>query len=368
MTAGDPILEVRGLRVSRGGAAILEIPALAVSPGETLCLIGPNGAGKSTLLLGLCGIDPPTAGVLLFRGERVPAGASSLAYRRRTALVFQEPLLFNTTVFENVASGLKIRGLAAEKVRRQVGESLERFRIAHLADRAARTLSGGEAQRTSLARAMAVAPEILLLDEPFAALDPPTREGLLADLERTLRETRTTTVFATHDRNEARRLADRVVVLHEGRVRQVGSVDEVMRRPADPFVAAFVGVENILPGRLQRRAPDGGLVGDFCGREVFLAGNGSGVSAGEKAYLCIRPEDVILAAPGTTPTGDTPNVFAGTVIAVVPEGPFRKVVLDCGCRICAAVSGHVVEELSLREGSAVTLSFRPADLHLIRKG
>ena len=217
VSAAAPILEVRGLRVRKGGADLLDIPALAVAAGETLSLIGPNGAGKSTLLLALSGIEQPAAGELRFRGERVPSGAASLAYRRRIAMVFQEPLLFDTTVFENVASGLRLRGVAKGEIGRRVGESLERFRIGHLADRSARTLSGGEAQRTSLARAMAVAPEILLLDEPFAALDPQSREGLIEDLARTLRETGTTTVFVTHDRVEAQRLADRIAVLERGR-------------------------------------------------------------------------------------------------------------------------------------------------------
>ena len=257
MSAGAPSLEVRGIRIRKGGADVLNLPHLAVAPGETLSLIGPNGAGKSTLLLGLSGIEQPNAGELLFRGERVPAGAAALAYRRRVAMVFQEPLLFDTTVFGNVASGLRLRNLPKAEIARRASESLDRFKIRHLAGRSARTLSGGEAQRVSLARALAVAPEILLLDEPFAALDPPAREALLEDLAHTLHETGTTTVFATHDRTEAQRIADRVAVLDCGRLRQIGTAEDVLRRPVDSFVAAFVGVENLLPVRLMASGAGG---------------------------------------------------------------------------------------------------------------
>jgi tungstate transport system ATP-binding protein len=362
VSGGDPILEVRGLRVRKGGADLLDIPALGVAPGETLSLIGPNGAGKSTLLLALSGIETPAVGELRFRGERVPSGSASLAYRRRIAMVFQEPLLFDTTVFGNVAAGLRLRGVAREAIGRRVGENLERFRIGHLADRSARTLSGGEAQRTSLARAMAVAPEILLLDEPFAALDPQAREELIEDLAHTLRETRTTTVFVTHDRLEAERLADRVAVLHQGRVRQVGPPGEILRRPADAFVAAFVGMENILPGRLERGPGGGRFAGERFSLEIAAEANPWGVGDGVRALVCVRPEDVTLAAPGET---GLRNRFPATVAAVVPQGPFLKVTLDCGFRLVAAVPGRTAADLTLEKGRAVLVAIRPGDLHVV---
>ena len=148
-------------------------------------------------------------------------------------MVFQEPLLFDTTVFENVASGLKIRGMRGPEIQEIVRENLERFGIAHLPDRSARKISGGEAQRVALARAFATRPETLLLDEPFASLDPPTRECLLDDLESILRQTKTTTLMATHDRMEALRLSDRIAVMNQGRILQVGPPAEVMNHPID---------------------------------------------------------------------------------------------------------------------------------------
>jgi tungstate transport system ATP-binding protein len=378
VSAGAPILEVRDFHVRRGGADVLNLPSLAVSPGETLSLIGPNGAGKSTLLLGLSGIEPPSAGELLFRGERVPAGAAALDYRRRVAMVFQEPLLFDTTVFDNVATGLKLRNLPKDEIGRRVAESLERFRIGHLAGRSARTLSGGEAQRASLARAMAVAPEILLLDEPFAALDPPAREALLEDLAHTLRETGTTTVFATHDRAEAQRLADRVAVLDCGRLRQIGSAGEILRRPADSFVASFVGVENLLPVRLVPAAggafaavlvANAGRTGGVppgCAT-LEIGGVAPGLQAGSAGLLCVRPEDVLVAAPGDR-RGSPVNQLQGRVAALVHLGPFMKVSIDCGVPIVAAVSMHAARGLGPAPGCEVTVSLRPADLYVIPKG
>jgi tungstate transport system ATP-binding protein len=380
VSAGTPILEVRELRIRRGGVELLHLPALAVAPGETLSLIGPNGAGKSTLLLALSGIERPSAGELLFRGAPVPGGAAALAYRRRVAMVFQEPLLLDATVFENVAIGLKLRRLPAAEIARRASESLERFRVGHLAERSARTLSGGEAQRASLARAIAVAPQILLLDEPFAALDPPAREGLLDDLSRTLHETGTTTVFATHDRAEALRLADRVAVLDCGRLRQVGSAEEVLRRPADSFVAGFVGVENLLPVRLTAALPGGGFAavltdgthsstGGAAGARLEIGAARPGMAPGAAGLLCIRPEDVVVAAAGEGAADDgAVNCLSGRVEAVVPQGPFLKVTIGCGLPLVAAVSGHVARELRLAPGREVTAAFRPADLYVIPPG
>ena len=183
MTSEISILEAKNLRVRRGGVSVLDISYLGVPEGKVLCLIGPNGAGKSSLLLALSCLLKSSQGEIIFRGKRVGLNYTLFDYRRKLAMVFQEPLLFDTTVFENVAAGLKIRSFKHDEVKRVVEEYLERFGIGHLASRSARKLSGGEAQRTSLARAFAIRPEIIFLDEPFSSLDPPTRESLMGDLE-----------------------------------------------------------------------------------------------------------------------------------------------------------------------------------------
>src|SRR4030043_1431210 len=243
-----PILEVRNLEVERGGTKILNISSLLIQEGEVLSLIGPNGAGKTTLLQTLSYLLKPFQGEIFLKREKVNSNHSVFDYRRKLAMVFQEPLLFDTTVFDNVSSGLRIRGMRRMEIRSRVMENLERFGIIHLSDRSTRTLSGGEAQRTSLARAFAIQPEILLLDEPLASLDPPTRESLIEDLEHILRETRTTTIFATHDRLEALRLSDRIGVMNGGEIIQIGSPEEVANHPVSELVASFLGVEKTLTG------------------------------------------------------------------------------------------------------------------------
>ena len=174
------ILEIGGVTVAHGGRAVLQIDRLAVRRGEILAIIGPNGSGKSTLLRIMGLLDRPARGEVRLDGRAIDWGRGLLTSRRRFASVFQEPLLADTTVERNVALGLTLRGVPAGEARRRAGHWIARFGIAPLAGRQARTLSGGEAQRTSLARAFAIEPDVLLLDEPFSALDPATREDLLA--------------------------------------------------------------------------------------------------------------------------------------------------------------------------------------------
>jgi tungstate transport system ATP-binding protein len=219
---------------------VLDVAELVVRRGEILAVIGPNGAGKSTLATVLALLERPDRGELRFDGRVVDWRRDALEIRRRLAMVFQEPLLFDTSVFENVATGLRLRGVPRAEVRPRVEGWLDRLRIADLAPRPARTLSGGEAQRTSLARALVLEPELLLLDEPFSALDPPTREDLIEDLVPLLREHGTAAVLVTHDHDEAFELGDRVAVLLDGRLAQVGPPADVLERPASLEVASFL--------------------------------------------------------------------------------------------------------------------------------
>ncbi|MEW5909492.1 MAG: ABC transporter ATP-binding protein, partial [Thermodesulfobacteriota bacterium] len=248
----DPqsVLTAKNLKVIRGGSSVLEIPELTVTEGERFIIIGPNGAGKSTLLQAFSALIKPSEGKIFFRGKEIGADIPILEFRRKMAMVLQEPLLFNTSVYRNVASGLKIRGLSKDRIEPIVEKALVRFGIDHLRDRSARTLSGGEARRVSIARAFAVDPEILLLDEPFSALDPIIREILIEDLDRVLRETRITTVFVTHDRAEAFRLASRIGIMDSGKLLQTGSPEDVMKSPVNEIAASLIGMENILPGEV----------------------------------------------------------------------------------------------------------------------
>lgn len=232
------ILEATDIRIRRGGVQVLDLPHFSLVDDEKVAVVGPNGAGKSSLLLGLACLLQRESGTITFRGEAVTVSGET-AYRRRIAMVFQEPLLFDTTVLDNVAEGLRIRGTGRSEARDMARESLELFKVGHLAGRSAHKLSGGEAQRVSLARAFAVRPELLLMDEPFSSLDLPTRIGLAEDLGRILHESGTAAIIATHDRIEAFHIVDRLVVMDSGAVVQQGSPKEVMSQPVNAFVAAF---------------------------------------------------------------------------------------------------------------------------------
>ncbi len=239
--AGTPTLRCLDVEVHQGERTLLSLDALSLAPGEVLALMGPNGAGKSTLLQTAALLQVPRSGEIWLAGERADRGTRR-RLRRETAMVFQAPLLFDTTVLANAASGLRFRGLARREAERRAHLWLERFGVDHLAARHARSLSGGEAQRVSLARALATEPRLLLLDEPFSALDTPTRATLVPALATQLRATATTAIVVTHDVAEAIALADRIGILLAGRLVQMGSVDEVIARPESAAVAAVLGL------------------------------------------------------------------------------------------------------------------------------
>jgi tungstate transport system ATP-binding protein len=251
------LLEVRDLVVTRANRRILEVDELSIQEGETLAIVGPNGAGKSTLLLVLAGLLRPDRGSIMFEGVPV-IPSRELAYRRRIGLVFPAPLLLSTSVFGNVAAGLRFRGVDAAETRQRVERWLERLAIAHLRDRPASQLSSGEAQRTSLARALVLDPQLLLLDEPFVALDSTTRAQFLDDFERLRGEAPMTRVLVTHHLHEAVRLGDRLAILLDGRIRQCDVPERVMASPVDADVAALVQTEARVRGHVL--ASDDGLV------------------------------------------------------------------------------------------------------------
>jgi tungstate transport system ATP-binding protein len=243
-----PRLCARDLRVVRGGRTILDVPELSVAAGERVAVVGPNGAGKSTLLRCLALLERIDTGSVSFDGATVwgrstpstARAASPVGVRRRMAVAFQDSLLLDLSVLENVALPLWLRGVAAPARSELAKRWLTRFGIGHLERRAAPTLSGGEAQRAALARAFVTDPDVLLLDEPFGALDPPTRRAVIDDLAGVLAETRTTLFLVTHDISEAARLATRLIVLIDGRTHQDGPIAEVLAAPADPIVRRFL--------------------------------------------------------------------------------------------------------------------------------
>jgi tungstate transport system ATP-binding protein len=353
------VLSGHGIEARRGTDFTLRVPAIEVRNSEALAVIGPNGAGKSTLLKTLALLEPPDRGVVRFKGEPVDFGRGRvLEIRRRMAVVFQEPLLSDRTVAQNVELGLRLRGIRGREP--HVREWLGRLGIAHLADRQARSLSGGEAQRTSLARAFVLDPDILFLDEPLAALDAPTRGALLADLRRILSETGTAALFVTHDRNEALAIGDRVAVLMDGAIRQVDVPERVFAAPADEGIARFVGVETVLTGTVASTAEH--LVSvDVQGVRIEAVGE---ATQGQHVLVCVRPEDIVLAGPDA-PASSARNRLDGRVTGIIPLGFAYRIDVDCGIPVVAIGTRRSIREMGLEVGSRITASFKATAAHLI---
>ena len=232
-------ITIKDLLIRRNGRDTLEIDSLDIARGETLTVVGPNGAGKSTLLLVLARLLKPARGDINFDGKSLTHW-NELEYRRKISFVFQAPLLLDMTVEENIALGLGFRKTPREEIHPRVWKWIKHLGIESLSKRRAGQLSGGEAQRVSLARAFVLEPELLLLDEPFSALDPPTRTKMLDDLSALLARDHRTAVFVTHNLNEAAQLSHRIAVIVGGRLRQVGPARQIKAHPADAAVEAFL--------------------------------------------------------------------------------------------------------------------------------
>jgi tungstate transport system ATP-binding protein len=233
------LITIRNLIVQRNGRDALRVDALDIQRGETLTVVGPNGAGKSTLLLALARLLKLSNGDIIYHGRSMKHW-DDLSYRRKISLVFQSPLLMDMTVEQNVSLGLTFRGIAREEIQARAQKWMKQLGVESLSKRRAGQLSGGEAQRVSLARAFVLEPELLLLDEPFAALDPPTHAKLLEDLSALLMEDRRTAIFVTHNLNEAAKLSHRMAVMIGGVLRQVGTAKQIKTKPADETVKKFL--------------------------------------------------------------------------------------------------------------------------------
>ncbi len=320
---GDAAIAVRFDNVVKqfGEVAALRDVSLAVRRGELMTLLGPSGCGKTTLLNLVAGFFSPDGGRILIDGELVN---NVPTYKREIGMMFQSYALFpHMNVAANVAYGLKMRRLPKRDIVRRVDEALALVKLSGLEERRPRQLSGGQQQRVALARALVINPKVLLLDEPFSALDKNLRASMQVELRDIQRSLGVTTIFVTHDQSEALSLSDRIAIMSEGRIRQVGAPEEVYAKPCERFVASFVGDANVLRGRLERI--DGAQATVTVGAVQIMVPSGplAAVAASAPVDLFVRPEQLRLAAAGE------PCASSGTIVARVYQGGHVDLYIEC---------------------------------------
>jgi tungstate transport system ATP-binding protein len=356
------LVEVVDLSHSYGEREVLQGLSLSIARGEVFALIGPTGAGKTTLLRIVDLLEVPGAGEIYFDGKCIPrSGKQRLEIRRRMSFIHQKPQVFNLSVYDNVACGLRWRGEEKDKTAEKVDHILEMVGLEGYKNRNARTLSGGEAQRVALARSLVLEPEVLLLDEPTANLDPISTAKIGQLISYVARQHNTTIIMATHDMSQGQQLADRIGVLLDGRLVQTGNVTDIFRSPQNEEVAHFVGMENIIEGVIS--ASNEGIV------MVNIGGNAlqavSNYPVGKEVYACIRPEDITLALSRTQSSAR--NSFQAKVTRVTSFGPLSRVEINCGFRLVALVTKISAEELNLQVGREVYATFKATGVHVMER-
>jgi ABC-type Fe3+/spermidine/putrescine transport system ATPase subunit len=358
----DDVPLLRGESIVRrfGRRTVVDVAAIDVRAGEVLAVLGPNGAGKSTLFRILFLLERPDSGTVHVDGAAARAGDTVLM--RRMSAVFQRAYLFDGTVRDNIAYGLRARGVAAAEIEKRVAAalslvSLERFSARHIG-----TLSGGEAQRVGLARALVLEPSVLGLDEPTLQLDVTARRRFREDIERIARTHARATLLITHDPADAFALADRIAVMEGGRIIQVGTPSEIILQPATAFIAEFTGAELLLHGTVVNREGDLAEVALTGGTRIWALATDPRAVVGSSAHVAYRPEDIALAAAGTETETSAVNRFDLRVDAVVPAGALVRVRLTGDVSLTARLTTRSMTTLGIVPGLRVTAHLKAAAL------
>ncbi|WOF15322.1 ABC transporter ATP-binding protein [Methanoplanus sp. FWC-SCC4] len=361
------MFKIHGLYKKFGEKQVLNGVDLEIKKGEVFTIIGPSGQGKSTLLRIMNLLETPTSGSVIFDGKDLfEGGRVSVDMKRRMGMVFQNPTAFNMNVFDNVALGLKYRGLKKAEIKEKVEEALLEIGLSGYEKRLAKTLSGGEMQRVSLARAIVTEPDILFMDEPTASLDPVNTEKIEDLIHYYNKEKGITIVMSTHDLMQGQRLADRIGVMIEGVFYQKGTPDEVFSKPANESVARFIGINNIIYGKVIRREEGGKhAILKAGGVEILVM---TGFSQGSRVSACIRPEEITVHHKRIEMVRGR-NIISGIVSGISRQGRLIFADVDCGAglNISALVTWEQFESLSLKKGDEVFLSFKPRSVHVMEK-
>jgi molybdate/tungstate transport system ATP-binding protein len=328
--------------------------SLEINENEYFILLGPSGSGKTMLLELIAGMWSPDSGKIYINDENVTYLPPE---KRGVGFVYQNYMLFpHKTVFDNIAFGLKIRKFKKELIKKNVDEIMTLFGISHLTDRLPRTLSGGEQQRTALARALIINPKVLLMDEPLSALDRITRGELIKEFKKIHNEFEITIIHVTHNFDEALQLADRVAIIKKGRVSQVGTTDDVFRHPKDEFTADFVGSENILKG-IASGSKDS-LTKVDTGKIIIES---TEVETGS-VHATIRPEDITLSKRMITTSAR--NEFKGRITQIYDLGQVIKLTVDVGEHLVLVLTRQSFLDLELNIGKEVYVSFKATAVNL----
>ncbi len=357
----DTVIEIDHVTKRFDAFVAVDDAHFGIDRGEFFSMLGPSGCGKTTTLRMIAGFEQPNEGAIRLEGQdvsRVPP------YKRHVNTVFQQYALFpHMNVWDNVAFGLRSTKVAKAEVSKRVDEMLEVVRLADFGRRKPAQLSGGQQQRVALARALVNYPSALLLDEPLGALDLKLRQAMQLELKRIQREVGITFVFVTHDQEEALTMSDRIAVISDGRVEQIGTPEEIYQHPSSVFVAGFIGMANLLPVTVNGREGEQ-TIASFAGAHRVTVPDDSGFPPGSDATLMVRPERVRLAV--TEPTGDRCGVPA-TVVDLVFQGPVVRVALAASDG--SAVVAHIGPEEQLpliRPGDPLWITWEPDSAVLLR--
>ncbi len=332
--------------------------SLEVKQGEYFVILGPTGAGKTLLLELIVGLYIPNEGKILIDGKDI---TYDVPEKRNLGFLYQDYSLFpHLSVKKNIEYGMNIRGINKNEINTKVKELSKILKIEHLMKRDTTTLSGGEQQKVALARALAINPKVLLLDEPFSALDENTKSKLISEMKDLHRKEGITFIHVTHSQEEAILLADRIGIMMNGTIAQVGTPDEIFYKPLSKEIAKFVKIENIWEGKVIEKNEEELLV-DVNGNHIVALCNHFKV--GQEIRLIIRPEDIILGKGNTSAR----NNFKGKVISIVKHGFYYIIRIDCGFEVEAAVTKQSIESLNIREGKDINIFFKATALQVIKR-